>query len=62
VAVAKGHPGNPMDWDDMARKFQGLATPALGDRTGPVLALLRRFGDPGTLGDLRGVLHTLPAA
>jgi 2-methylcitrate dehydratase PrpD len=28
VAVAKGHPGNPMDWDDMRRKWDGLVAPA----------------------------------
>ncbi|MCB1745409.1 MAG: MmgE/PrpD family protein, partial [Gammaproteobacteria bacterium] len=27
IEVAKGHPGNPMDWNDMWQKFDALVTP-----------------------------------
>ena len=30
VPVAKGHPGNPMSWDDMRAKFEGLVEPVAG--------------------------------
>ena len=60
VPVAKGHPGNPMSWDDMDRKFDGLAMPALRNRTGALFGLLRAFGDENTLRDTRAILETLP--
>lgn len=59
IQVAKGHPGNPMSWDDMDRKFQGLVAPALGNRTGSLFGLLRRFGDQGTLAGIQDVLSRL---
>ena len=61
VPVAKGHPGNPMDWDDMDRKFRGLAAPALHNRTGIMFGLLRRFGDEAALAEMRGMLASLRA-
>lgn len=62
IPIAKGHPGNPMGWEDMASKFQGLTDPVLGNRGGAVMDLLRRFGEPATLPELRGVLATLSPA
>ena len=59
VPVAKGHPGNPMRWDDMDRKFNGLAAPALHNRTGELFDTLRRFGAGGSLDDVRGVVGGL---
>src|SRR5437764_209378 len=44
VPVAKGHPGNPMNWDDMHGKFDGLVKPRLGVRTEPLFGLLCEFG------------------
>ena len=61
VPVAKGHPGNPMGWDDMARKFDGLVAPALQNRTGVMFGLLRRFGDGGALKETRAILSNLRA-
>ncbi len=59
VPVAKGHPGNPMSWDDMDRKFGGLVTPALQNRTGAMFSLLRRFGEGGALAEMQGTLAAL---
>jgi len=61
VPEAKGHPGNPMGWDDMDRKFGGLVAPALHHRTGVMFGLLRRFGDEAVLADMRGMLASLRA-
>jgi len=44
VPVAKGHPGNPMSWDDMHGKFDALVAPRLGSRTDSLFGLLREFG------------------
>jgi 2-methylcitrate dehydratase PrpD len=49
VPVAKGHPGNPIGWDDMQRKFDALAAPVLGPRADSLFELLRGFGRPGSL-------------
>src|SRR5437764_4485961 len=44
VPVAKGHPGNPMNWDDMHAKFDALVSPRLGSRSDALFGLLREFG------------------
>ncbi|MGZ0189330.1 MAG: MmgE/PrpD family protein [Alphaproteobacteria bacterium] len=49
VSLALGNPGNPMSWDDMWRKFDPLARPALGAETEPLYALLRDFEEIGSL-------------
>src|SRR3954470_21248048 len=41
VPIAKGHPGNPMNWDDLHGKFDALVTPRLGVRSEPLFGLLR---------------------
>lgn len=45
VPVAKGHPGNPMTWDDMQTKFVGLVEPVAGTRTREIFERLREFGN-----------------
>lgn len=42
IAIAKGHPGNPMTWDDMREKLLGLA--GAGDETNALFKDLRQFG------------------
>ena len=42
IAIAKGHPGNPMSWDDMRAKLIGLAGD--GDQTEALFEDLRQFG------------------
>lgn len=61
IPVAKGHPGNPMSWDDMSRKFAGLVAPALHNRARALFGLLRRFGDGDVLPEVRGIIGALRA-
>lgn len=42
IAIAKGHPGNPMTWDDMRAKLVGLA--GAGNETDSLFEDLRQFG------------------
>src|SRR5437764_987783 len=44
VPVAKGHPQNPMNWDDMHAKFDALVSLRLGSRSDALFGLLREFG------------------
>jgi 2-methylcitrate dehydratase PrpD len=59
VPVAKGHPGNQMNWDDMRAKFAALAEPVLGPQTGDLFAIARDFGRGGTLSEMRSILRCL---
>jgi 2-methylcitrate dehydratase PrpD len=59
VPVAKGHPGNSMNWDDMHAKFHALIAPHLGSRTDALFALVRKFGRGDVLGEIRAILATL---
>src|SRR5207248_2468952 len=44
VPVAKGHPQNPMNWDDMHAKFDALVSRRLGSRSDALFELVRDFG------------------
>lgn len=46
IPVAKGHPGNPMAWDDMRDKFCGLLDEADAGLRDELYASLRAFGGP----------------
>jgi 2-methylcitrate dehydratase PrpD len=59
VPVAKGHPGNPMSWDDMWRKFEALVAPTLGSHSEVLFALVPEFGRGGVLGEMRAILARL---
>jgi 2-methylcitrate dehydratase PrpD len=59
IPVAKGHPGNPMTWDDMWRKFEALVSPVLGSRGEALFGLVREFGRGGGLGEMRAMLARL---
>lgn len=59
IAVARGHPGNPLQWSDMKGKFEGLVAPVLGRQWEPLLATVRRFGESGTLASLKTQLKAL---
>jgi 2-methylcitrate dehydratase PrpD len=48
-AVVRGHPDNPMTWDDMQHKFVGLVEPVLGANTPALLQALRHVEAPGQL-------------
>lgn len=48
--VVLGHPENPMGWDDLLTKFQGLVEPVLGaKKTEELYQVLRNFDRPGSL-------------
>lgn len=44
IATGKGHPGNPMDWGDMAAKLDGLVGRRPDIDTSLLIAALRSFG------------------
>ena len=55
IPVAKGHPGNPMGWQDMHDKFEGLVESRLGDRAGTLFEDLRGFGNGKGLAAIRAI-------
>lgn len=57
VPIAKGHPGNPMGWDDMRLKFDGLVAERLGNRAQVLFSALREFGGGASL----PVIHAIAA-
>jgi 2-methylcitrate dehydratase PrpD len=57
IPVAKGHPGNPMGWEDMWEKFDALVAPVLGRDSAALFDLARGFGRSGTLGEMRTILR-----
>jgi 2-methylcitrate dehydratase PrpD len=59
IPVAKGHPGNPMDWHDLHEKFNGLAAPRLGERSDALFMLVREFGRGDVLAEIRSILARL---
>jgi 2-methylcitrate dehydratase PrpD len=61
VPVAKGHPGNPIGWDDMRRKFDGLVADRLGNRTGELFEGLRGLGTGSALVAMHEIVGRLQA-
>jgi 2-methylcitrate dehydratase PrpD len=59
IEVAKGHPGNPIDWNDMRLKFDGLVDGRIGDQAEHLFTALRDFGGAGSLGQVRDVVRAL---
>jgi 2-methylcitrate dehydratase PrpD len=59
IPVAKGHPGNPIGWDDMRLKFEALAAPLLGARAESLFDLVREFGRGGAVDEIRAILARL---
>ncbi len=56
IPVGRGHPGNPMSWDDQWRKFSALVEPRLKHRAAELFDVLRGFGADGSLARFRGIL------
>jgi 2-methylcitrate dehydratase PrpD len=52
VPVAKGHPGNPMTWEDMWSKFSGLTEKRMGPRTRGLFEAMRNFGNGAGLQEI----------
>ncbi len=49
VEISRGNPENPLSWDDLKAKFDGLVAPILGDDCDPLYETLRSFDRPGAL-------------
>jgi 2-methylcitrate dehydratase PrpD len=59
--IVIGHPDNPMQWDDLRTKFQGLVEPILGRaKAEDLYGLLREFERPGTLAKVMALLAGAP--
>ena len=55
--IVTGHPDNPMGWDDLLVKFQGLVEPVLGaKKTEELYQVLRNFDKPGSLAKMTALV------
>ena len=55
--IVMGHPDNPMSWDALREKFEGLVEPVLGtDKGAKLFELGRNFLDPGSIGKISDLL------
>ncbi|NJO24126.1 MAG: MmgE/PrpD family protein [Sphingomonadales bacterium] len=59
IATAKGHPGNPIAWDDMWAKFSGLVSPRLGRETETLFTCVRNVARDSTRPTLPAIQQTL---
>jgi 2-methylcitrate dehydratase PrpD len=58
TSIVLGHPENPMSWEDLRVKFEGLVEPVLGPAaTTELYEAAREFGEPGSLGRLMSLLQ-----
>jgi hypothetical protein len=56
--IVRGHPDNPLGWDEIHAKFQGLVEPKLGkDKTAALFDAAREFGAPGSMAKLSALLE-----
>ena len=55
VERSRGNPENPLSWDDLKTKFDGMVQPILGDRTSALYDALRAIDEPDGL----SVIQTL---
>ena len=56
--IVLGHPENPMSWEDLRIKFEGLVEPVLGSSgAAELFEAAREFGEPGSLGRLTALLR-----
>lgn len=49
IKRSRGNPENPLSWEDLKEKFEGLVTPILTTDTIPLYDTLRNFEEPGSL-------------
>ena len=55
--IVIGHPDNPMSWDDLRVKFEGLAVPVIGaDKAKTLFDTARSFEQPGSLPKISALL------
>jgi 2-methylcitrate dehydratase PrpD len=55
--IVRGHPDNPLSWDEMRAKFKGLVEPKLGMKTEELFEAARDFGAPGSMARLSALLE-----
>jgi 2-methylcitrate dehydratase PrpD len=56
--IVMGHPDNPMGWDDLLTKFQGLVEPMMGKaKTEELHQVIRRFETPGSLAKFNALVR-----
>ena len=55
--IVMGHPDNPMHWDDLRVKFEGLVEPVIGAaKTNQLYETARHFERPGSIQSLSNLL------
>ena len=55
--IVIGHPDNPMSWDDLRVKFDGLAEPVIGtDKAQTLFDTARNFEQPGSIARISALL------
>ena len=58
VERSRGNPENPLSWDDLKTKFDGMVQPILGDRTSALYDALHAIDEPDGLSGIRTLLRT----
>jgi selenophosphate synthetase-related protein len=53
----RGHPDNPLSWDEIHAKFKGLVEPKLGMKTEELFEAARDFGAPGSMARVSALLE-----
>ena len=60
VERSRGNPENPLSWDDLEAKFDGLVQPVLGDASETLYKTLRGFDQPGALAQTLDLVSARP--
>lgn len=60
VERSRGNPENPLSWDDLEAKFDGLVQPVLGDASETLYETLRGFDQPGALAQTLDLVSARP--
>ena len=60
VERSRGNPENPLSWDDLEAKFDGLVQPVLGDVSETLYETLRGFDQPGALAQTLDLVSARP--
>ena len=58
TSLSRGHPGNPLSWDDLEAKFRGLVEPIYSERTAEIVSVVRDFERAGNLVRLQKLLRS----
>ena len=58
TSLSRGHPGNPLSWDDLEAKFRDLVEPVYHERAVEILSLVRGFEQAGSLERLQKLLRS----